>query len=82
MDAEISALIQTGTWEFVDLPPDKQTVGCKWVYKIKYKADGSIERFKEQLVAKGFTQTEGIDFLETLSRCQAYYYPATACFGF
>ena len=67
MEAEISTLIQTGTWEFVDLPPSKQTVVCKWVYKVKHKADGSIEGYKTRLVAKGFTQTEGIDFLETFS---------------
>jgi len=64
MDDEINALVQTGTWEFVDLSIRKQTVGCKWVYK-KHKADGSIERFKARLVAKGFTKQEGIDFRET-----------------
>ena len=40
---------------------------CKWVYKIKHKADGTTERYKAKLVAKGFTQTEGIEFLETFS---------------
>ena len=50
------------TWEFMDLPPGKQTVRCKWVCQIKYKAGGTIERHKAWLVAKGFTQTEGIDF--------------------
>jgi len=55
MDDEINALVQTGTWEFVDLPIGKQTVGCKWVYETKHKADDSIERFKTRLVAKGFT---------------------------
>jgi len=65
MDDEINALVQTGIWEFVDLPIGKHKVGCKWVYKTKHKTDDSIERFKARLVAKGFTQQEGIDFRET-----------------
>jgi len=67
MDDEISALVQTGTWEFVDLLIGKQTLGCKLMYKTTHKANKSIERFKARLVAKGFTQQEGIDFKETLS---------------
>jgi len=67
LDDEINALVQTGTWEFADLLIGKQTMGCKWVYKTKHKADGSIERFKATLVAKGFTQQEDIDFRETFS---------------
>ena len=51
----------------MDLPPGKDTVGCKWVYKVKHKVDGSIECYKPRLVAKGFTQIEGLDFLETFS---------------
>lgn len=67
MKLELEALEQNQTWEFTSLPLGKRTIGCKWVYKIKYKADGSIERYKARLVAKGYTQTEGIGYLDTFS---------------
>lgn len=48
------------TWEIVDLPADKTLISCKWVYKIKYKYDDSIDTLKDRLVAKEYTQKAGI----------------------
>lgn len=67
MDAEIIALEQNNTWTLVDLPQGKIPIGCKWVYKIKYKSDGNIKRFKARLVAKGYTQIERVDYFDTFS---------------
>lgn len=51
----------------VDLPSSKTPMGCKWVFKVKYKADGEVERYKGRLVAKGNNQQEGLDYQETFS---------------
>jgi hypothetical protein len=67
MDEEMAALDANVTWELVALPKDKKAIGCKWVYKVKHNADGSVSRYKARLVAKGYTQTYGIDYEETYS---------------
>jgi hypothetical protein len=54
MNVELTALEKTGTWKLVDFPPHVKPIGCRCVYKIKYHADGSIERYKARLVAKGY----------------------------
>ncbi|CAM8877382.1 unnamed protein product [Rhodiola kirilowii] len=67
MNKEITALEGNNTWLLTDLPKDKTVVDCKWIYKIKYLADGSIERFRARLVARGFTQIEELDYHETFA---------------
>jgi hypothetical protein len=67
MDEEMAALDANATWELVALPKDKKAIGCKWVYKVKHNADGSMSRYKARLVAKGYAQTYGIDYEETYS---------------
>ena len=56
MKEELDALHKTGTWDLVDLPSRKTSIGCKWVYKIKTRSDGTVDRYKAHLVARGFTQ--------------------------
>ena len=51
----------------VDLPPGQSVVGCRWVYKIKTKTNGSVEWYKACLVPKGFTQEYDIDYEETFA---------------
>jgi hypothetical protein len=67
MDEEMAALDANATWELVALPKDKKPIGCKWVYKVKHSADGSVKRYKTRLVAKGYAQTYGINYEETYS---------------
>ncbi len=67
MDEEMATLDVNAIWELVVLPKDKKIIGCKWVYKIKHNADGSMSRYKTILVAKGYAQTYGIDYEETYS---------------
>ncbi|KAG8479954.1 hypothetical protein CXB51_025047 [Gossypium anomalum] len=64
---EIKALKDNGTWEISKLPTGKKTVGCKWIFTTKFKPDGSIDRYKARLVARGFTQTYGLDYEETFA---------------
>ena len=67
MEVEMAALEKNDTWELVQLPKGKHPVGCRWIYTIKYKSDGSLDRYKARLVAKGYTQVYGVDYLDTFA---------------
>jgi len=67
MKSELTALGASETWSIVDLPPSKIPIGCKWVYKVKFNDDGTIEHHTARLVAKGYTQMEGVDYFDTFS---------------
>ncbi|KAG7594818.1 Reverse transcriptase RNA-dependent DNA polymerase [Arabidopsis thaliana x Arabidopsis arenosa] len=64
---ELQTLELNNTWVVETLPEGKNVVGCKWVFTIKYNPDGTVERYKARLVAQGFTQQEGIDYMDTFS---------------
>ena len=64
---EMQAHMDNGTWELVDLPPGKRAMGCRWIFKVKKLADGTFERHKARVVAKGYSQRPGLDFDETFA---------------
>ncbi|KAL0444323.1 UNVERIFIED_CONTAM: Retrovirus-related Pol polyprotein from transposon RE2 [Sesamum latifolium] len=67
MHQELTALKENKTWKVVELLPDKRAIGYKWVYKVKLKPDGSVDRYKACFVAKGYNKIEGIDFIVLFS---------------
>jgi hypothetical protein len=67
MEDELSSMSSNGVWDLVEIPDGAKNVACKWLYKTKYDSKGKVKRFKTRLVAKGFTQREGIDYTETFS---------------
>ena len=67
MKDEIKSMQENDVWNLVELPKGMKPIGCKWIFKTKRDSKGNAERHKTHLVAKGFTQNEGIDYKETFS---------------
>ncbi|GJR02561.1 ribonuclease H-like domain-containing protein [Tanacetum coccineum] len=67
MNSEMNALLRNDAWDIVDLPKDRKAIGSKWIFKIKYKSSGEIDRYKARRVAQEFGQKEGIYYEETFS---------------
>lgn len=66
MHEELKALEQNNTWVLVPRTPDMNVIGCKWIFKVKLKSDGSIERYKAMLVAQGYSQVSGMILMKYL----------------
>ena len=63
----MDSLAKKKTWDLVELPESRKVVGCKWVYKLKKGVDDTVPRYKDRLVAKGFSQKVGIKFPDIFS---------------
>ena len=72
MIEEYQSIMKNDVWDAVPRPEGKSVVTSKWIYKIKHAADGSIEKYKERFVARGFFQKEGIDYEETFGPIAKY----------
>jgi hypothetical protein len=64
MQEEYYSLMANNTWTLVPFPVGRKPISCKWLFKIKQGTNGEVERYKVRLVARGFTQTYGVDFNE------------------
>lgn len=65
IESEYKSLIKSGTWTLCELPKYRKAISGKWVFKLKRKSNGDVDKYKARFVAKGFSQKQGFDFNET-----------------
>lgn len=69
MQSEYNSLMKYKTWELVPRPESKKILSNRWVFKIKRKQDGSIDKYKARLVVRGCEQRRGVDYSENICTC-------------
>lgn len=67
MQLKIKALEENHTWDLIPLPSAKPVIGYKWIYKIKYKANEDVQRYKARLVAKKYSHLKGLAYHDKFS---------------
>ena len=77
MVEEYDSIVRNSAWEIVPRPKGKSLLGSRWIYKVKQAADGSVQKYKEIFVARGFSQIEGIDYEETFAPVTRYSFIRT-----
>ncbi|GJZ30865.1 ribonuclease H-like domain-containing protein, partial [Tanacetum coccineum] len=74
MNLEMEAFHRNNTYVLAHLPPKRKAIGCKWIWKVKYKSSGEIDRHEARFMVKGYSQREGIDYEDSFSpllKCSA-----------
>ena len=72
MQEELQSIESNNTWELVPRPSHQKVIGVKWIYKAKFCSDGSLDKYKACLVAKGYAQKEGVDYDDTFAPTARY----------
>ena len=81
MVEEHNALLENHTWDLMPRPPRANVITGKWIFKHKFNADGTLERYKARWVLRGFTQRPGVDFADFQSGREAGYSPDSPLSG-
>ena len=82
MKEQYGSIIKNNTWDLVKLPHHKQPIGCRWIFKLKFKTDGSIDKYNERLLAKGYSRKKVLTLRKLFPYSQIKYYYIDVCFSY